>query len=186
VALFRRNAEPAAAAEPTPPATSGPASKKERPTPSRKEAEAARRERVNRTLTTREARQAAARQQRAERMRTMGERDRTPEKALMRDYVDARFSLGELLLPSVVLILATTLLGSLLPSMAIITTLVMYLFILAIIVDEFLMWRGFKRVLAERIPKASTKGLLGYGMTRSTQIRRFRMPPPRLKRGDAY
>jgi hypothetical protein len=48
------------------------------------------------------------------------------------------------------------------------------------------MWRGFKRVLAERIPNASTKGLLMYGMTRSTQIRRFRMPPPRLKRGDAY
>ena len=28
------------------------------------------------------------------------------------------------------------------------------------------MWRGFKRVLAERLPNASTKGLLMYGMTR--------------------
>ena len=186
MALFRRNAEPAAATEPAPPTTSGPGNKKDRPTPSRKEAEAARRERVNKPLTTREARQVAARQARAERMRTMGERDRTPEKALMRDYVDARFSLGELLLPAVVLILATTVLGSFLPSLAVFTTLVMYLFILAVIVDEALMWRGFKRVLAERMPKASTKGLLMYGMTRSTQIRRFRMPPPRLKRGDAY
>jgi hypothetical protein len=186
VALFRRNAEPAAVAEPTPPVAAGSGGKKDRPTPTRKEAEAARRERVNRTLSTREARQVAARQARAERMRTMGERDRTPEKGLMRDYVDARFSLGELLLPSVVLILATTLLGSFLPSLAVFTTLVMYLFILAVVVDEALMWRGFKRVLAERMPKASTKGLLMYGMTRSTQIRRFRMPPARLKRGDAY
>ena len=104
----------------------------------------------------------------------------------MRDYVDARFSLGELLLPSVVVILATTLLGSYWPQLAVITTLVMYLFILAVIGDEYVMWRGFKRVLAERMPKVSTKGLLMYGMTRSTQIRRFRMPPPRLKRGDAY
>jgi Protein of unknown function (DUF3043) len=186
VALFRRNAEPAATTEPVPPTTSGPGAKKDRPTPSRKEAEAARRERVNKPLTNREARQVAARQARAERMQRLGERDRTPEKALLRDYVDARFSLGELLLPSVVLILATTVLGSFLPSMAIITTLAMYLFILAVAGDEFLMWRGFKRVLAERIPKAQTRGLLMYGMTRSTQIRRFRMPPPRLKRGDAY
>ena len=52
----------------------------------------------------------------------------------------------------------------------------MYLFILAVIVDNFLMWRGFKKVLAARLPKASPKGLLMYGMTRGTQLRRFRMP----------
>ena len=62
----------------------------------------------------------------------------------------------------------------------------MYLFILAVIVDGFLMWRGFKRVLAERFPNAPTRGLLMYGMTRSTQIRRFRIPSPRIKRGEAY
>jgi hypothetical protein len=186
VALFRRNPEPAAASEPTPVTPPGPGSKKDRPTPSRKEAEAARRERVNKTLTNREARRVAARQARSERMRRLGERERSPEKALMRDYVDARFSLGELLLPAVVVILATTVLGSAWPSLAVITTLVMYLFILAVIADEFLMWRGFKRILAERMPNTPTKGLLSYGMTRSTQIRRFRMPPPRVKRGDAY
>ena len=186
VALFRRNAEPAAAPEPNPPTPSRPGSKKDRPTRTRKEAEAARRQRVNRTLTAREARQVAARQARAERMRRLGERERAPEKALMRDYVDARFSLGELLLPSVVVILATTVLGSFWPGMAVFTTLAMYLFIFAVIFDEWLMWRGFKRVLAERLPNASTKGLLTYGMTRSTQIRRFRMPPPRVKRGDPY
>ena len=32
----------------------------------------------------------------------------------------------------------------------------------------------------------SPKGLLMYGMNRCIQLRRFRMPPPRLKRGDAY
>jgi hypothetical protein len=48
------------------------------------------------------------------------------------------------------------------------------------------MWRGFKRVLAERLPNGSTKGLLLYGITRATQIRRFRMPPPRVKRGEKF
>ena len=48
-----------------------------------------------------------------------------------------------------------------------------------------MMWRGFKKVLAERLPKAPPKGLLMYGMNRMIQIRRFRMPPPRIKRGES-
>ncbi len=67
-----------------------------------------------------------------------------------------------------------------------IATLAMYLFILAVVFDNFLMWRGFKKVLAARLPKASPKGLLMYGMTRGTQLRRFRMPAPRVKRGEGY
>jgi Protein of unknown function (DUF3043) len=186
VALFRRNTDPAPAPEPDPATTTGAGGRKDRPTPSRKEAEAARRQRVNKSLTNREARRVAARQARAERLRRLGDRERAPEKALMRDYVDARLSLGEFLLPAVVVILAITVLGSYLPEIAVITTLAMYLFIFAVIADEFLMWRGFKRVLAERLPNAPTKGLLMYGMTRSTQLRRFRIPPPRIKRGEAY
>ena len=186
MALFRRKAEPVAEPEPVTPAPAGPGVKKARPTPTRKEAEAARRQRVNRPMSNRESRRIAARQTRAERMKTMAVRDQTPEKALMRDYIDARLNLGEFLLPSVVVILAITLLGSYFPNVAILTTLLMYLFILAVVVDGFLMWRGFKRVLAKRFPNAPTKGLLMYGMTRSTQIRRFRLPPPRIKRGEAY
>jgi Flp pilus assembly protein TadB len=186
VALFRRNADPAPAPEPNPATPASTGAKKDRPTPSRKEAEAARRERVHKTLSNRESRQVASRQARAERMRRLGDRERSPEKALMRDYIDARLNLGEFLLPAVVVILAITVLGSYFPQLAVITTLAMYLFILAVIVDGFLMWRGFKRVLAERLPNAPIKGLVMYGMTRSTQIRRFRMPPPRIKRGEAY
>ena len=80
-------------------------------------------------------------------------------------------------------ILAVTILGSYWPSVTLIATLAMYLFILGVFVDGYLMWRGFKKVLAARLPKASPKGLLMYGMTRSTQIRRFRSPAPRIKRG---
>jgi hypothetical protein len=186
VALIRRKAEPVAEPEPTPTTPVGPGVKKARPTPTRKEAEAARRQRVRQQMTNRQARQVAARQARADRMRALADRDNAPEKALMRDYVDTRLNLGEFLLPSVVVILAITLLGSYFPNVAIFTTLLMYLFILAVFVDGSLMWRGFKRVLAQRYPNAPTRGLLMYGMTRSTQIRRFRLPPPRLKRGDAY
>jgi len=186
VALFRRNTE---AAEPEQPATTidhGPTGKKDRPTPTRKEAEAARRQRITTTLSKKEARATASRHSRAERMKAISAREAAPEKVLMRDYIDARFNLGEFLLPSVVVILAITILGSYWQAVTLIATLAMYLFIFGVFVDGYLMWRGFKKVLAARLPKASPKGLLLYGMTRSTQIRRFRSPAPRIKRGDAY
>ena len=138
------------------------------------------------TLINKEARAAAGRQSRSDRMRAISAREATPEKILMRDYIDARFNIGEFLLPSVVVILAVTVLGSYWPRVTLIATLAMYLFILAVFVDGYLMWRGFKKVLAARLPKTSPKGLLLYGMTRSTQIRRFRSPAPRIKRGEAY
>jgi hypothetical protein len=185
VALFRRNSQPATP-EPTTTLESAPTGKKDRPTPTRKEAEAARRQRMNTTLSKKQSRAAASRQSRSERMKTISAREAVPEKVLMRDYIDARFNLGEFLLPSVVVILAVTLLGSYWPAVTLIATMAMYLFILGVFVDGYLMWRGFKKVLAKRLPKASPKGLLMYGMTRSTQIRRFRSPAPRIKRGETY
>jgi hypothetical protein len=185
VALFRRNSQPATP-EPTTTLESAPTGKKDRPTPTRKEAEAARRQRMSMTLSKKQSRAAASRQSRSQRMRAISAREAAPEKVLMRDYIDARLSLGEFLLPSVVVILAVTLLGSYWPSVTLIATLAMYLFIIGVFVDGYLMWRGFKKVLAKRLPKASPKGLLLYGMTRSTQIRRFRSPAPRIKRGETY
>lgn len=185
MALFRRNSQPATP-EPTTTLESAPSGKKDRPTPTRKEAEAARRQRMNTTLSKKQSRAAASRQSRSERMKTISAREAVPEKVLMRDYIDARFNLGEFLLPSVVVILAVTLLGSYWPVVTLIATMAMYLFIIGVFVDGYLMWRGFKKVLAKRLPKASPKGLLLYGMTRSTQIRRFRSPAPRIKRGETY
>jgi len=170
-----------------PEAPSGPrVAKKDRPTPSRREAEAARRQRVNRTLTPKEARRLTSQQNREQRMRAVSVREAAPEKALMRDYVDARFSIGEFLLPSLVVILAVSFLTAVYPTVSAITTAAMYLFILAVLFDSYLLWRGFKRVLAERLPGAPTRGLMMYGVNRAIQIRRFRMPAPRTKRGGTY
>lgn len=182
--LFSRNSVSDTPAPP--PSTSTVGGRKPGPTPTRKEAEAARRQRVNRPLTKKESRAASTAQNRSARMRAMAQRDATPEKALFRDYIDARFSLGELLLPSLVVILLLTFLTNVLPAVAQITTVVMYLFILAVLLDCFWMWRGFRRVLAARLPGSSTRGLLSYGVNRAIQIRRFRMPAPRVKRGDSY
>jgi hypothetical protein len=119
-------------------------------------------------------------------MKAVNAREAAPEKALLRDYIDARFNLGEFLLPSLVVILALTFVSQSIPRVSVISTGVMYLFLLAVIADSALMWRGFKKLLAARLPKASTRGLLMYGVNRAIQIRRFRMPPTRVKRGQSF
>jgi hypothetical protein len=189
VALFRRNNNEITDPEPIEPqfTETGPAgrARKEGPTPTRKEAEALRRQRVTRTLTKKQARQEASRSARSQRMRQMAVRDNTPEKALLRNYIDARWNIGEFLLPSLVVILALTFLNQVWPIVTLVSTVVMYLFLLLVLFDVFLMWRGFKRLLAQRLPNAPTRGLLMYGMNRCIQIRRFRVPPVQVKRGEA-
>jgi hypothetical protein len=191
VAIFRRGTSNGSTAmtpdpEPAAPEVRDPSGRKPGPTPSRKEAEAARRQRVTQTYSKKESRALASRQNRSDRMKALAARDNTPEKALMRDYVDARFSIGEVLLPALVLILATSFLNSIFPQAAVIGTVVMYVYVLAVLADLFFMWRGFKKVLAQRLPGTSTRGLLFYGANRAIQIRRFRIPQPRIKRGEKY
>ena len=155
------------------------------PTPTRKQAEAARKERLNPSLSPKESRQLASANQREARAKQMSNADAAPERALLRDYIDRRFNLGEFLLPACLVILALTFLNSAFPGITWITTAVMYLFIMTVLADCFFMWRGYKKLLGERHPNAPTKGLLFYGINRTIQIRRLRMPRPRVKRGEA-
>ena len=186
MALFRSKDAAPSEAEPPPLVQEVGAGRqrKSEPTPTRKQAEALRRQRVTKTYTKKEARAEANRSARGERLKAMQARDNTPEKALMRDYVDARRNIGEFLLPGMVVILAATFLYQVMPQVSTIATGVMYLFIVLVLVDAFLMWRGYKKLLAQRLPRSSTKGLLFYGVNRAIQIRRFRIPPPRVKRGE--
>ena len=42
------------------------------------------------------------------------------------------------------------------------------------------------KLAAERYPGESTRGMTTYAVMRALQIRRFRMPTPRLKPGDKF
>lgn len=185
VALFRRNSGPTTEPEPVAVADDERAGvgRKVGPTPTRRAAEAARRERVNPSLSPKQARALRARQQRQERAKAMEAREATPEKQLLRNWVDSRRNLGEFLLPSLVVLLALQFLSSLVPDMIWISTVVMYVFIGVVILDIVMMWRGFRKLLARRMPNGNPKGLLMHGAMRATQIRRFRMPPAQVERG---
>lgn len=190
MALFRakKDPEPTPPPEPDPtPAPKGPR-KKDGPTPTRRQAEAARLERINPQLSKKAARKRNAEANRKRREAMMEARDGTPERKLMRDMVDTRWSLGEFLLPAMMLFLALSFLQQSWGGASVFSLGLMYGYILLVLLDLFLLWRRYKQIAAQRFPRLELKGkgLMMYGFNRSIQIRRLRMPRPTLKRGDSF
>ncbi|MGH3177546.1 MAG: DUF3043 domain-containing protein [Streptosporangiaceae bacterium] len=168
---------------------------KGRPTPKRSVAEAKRRQpitgssRAPAAPRTKEEK-AKARTNRAGRYEAMkrGEawalnpRDRGPARALTRDFVDSKRRVSEYYMYILVILLAAVFVRSS-AAQAIISPVVLLL-ILVIIVDGTLIRRSLNRLMAERLPGESTRGLTMYAVMRALQIRRFRVPAPRVHPGD--
>lgn len=167
---------------------------KGRPTPKRKEAEKARinprlapatnrTEKKSQKVAARAARTAA----RAAYMRgdenALPPRDRGPVRRFVRNYVDARRSIGEFFLPIVMIVLFLTVIPIAWVQFA--SIMLMYSALLFSIFDGFLLSRKIKREVGKRFPNESTKGLGMYGWLRSTQIRKLRAPQPQVKAGDS-
>jgi len=160
-------------------------SKKDAPTPSRREAEAARRERLNPSLSKKDmrARERAAKAKLRDEQFTRSEA--TPGKVLVRDFVDSHRGVAQWSMPLLLITLAVSLvISSLSAEAALAVTAITYGLFLLIALDIFLMWNKYKRLHAERLPNVPTKGLLGYMLNRAINVRRLRMPAPRVKSGD--
>ncbi len=154
------------------------------PTPTRKEAEAARMERLHPNLSKKE-RKKAEREARYKAQTEAWERvEKSPERTLLRDFVDTRWTLAEFMMPFMLIILAAMFVFMTNIEITTIIAFLLWGFFFATLINIFIMWRSFKKLLAERVPNAHTKGLLMYMMNRAIMIRRFRRPLPRIKRGD--
>lgn len=166
---------------------------KGRPTPKRSEAEAKRRQPITGSRAPAAPRtkedKAKARVARAGRYEAMkrGEawalnpRDRGPTRALARDYVDSKRRVSEYYMYVLVVLLAAVFLRS--PgAQAFISPLILVL-IVVIVVDGLLIRRGLRKLVAERLPGESARGLTVYAVMRALQIRRFRVPSPRVGPG---
>jgi hypothetical protein len=174
--------------------------KKGRPTPKRSEAE---RNRYQPITGTRSGSGRASgprtaedktrdRNDRARRMEAMkrgeewalGPRDRGPARKLARDFVDAHRRPSEFYMYVLVLLLV-----ALLSHDKALNSAVSYLVIAmigVIVVDGLLIRRSLGKLIAQRMPGESTRGLTMYAVMRAVQIRRWRMPAPRLKPGDEF
>jgi hypothetical protein len=57
------------------------------------------------------------------------------------------------------------------------------LLLVFVVVDAFFLRNSLKRLIAQRLPGQSARGVTMYAVFRALQIRRFRVPPPRIAPG---
>ncbi|MDR7253668.1 hypothetical protein J2X46_002658 [Nocardioides sp. BE266] len=179
--------------EPETPASTDKVGGKGRPTPSRKEAEAAARARakVPRTRKEQMAAQRSARGDTASKMRQamktgddryLPTRDRGPVRRFIRDYVDARFSFIELMVP---LLIVSMILGYSGNRTAMnLGNTVLFTTILVIIFDIVMLRLRLRREIARRFPGESMKGVTMYAAMRSLQMKFLRLPKAQVKIGQ--
>lgn len=165
---------------------------KGRPTPKRSEAEGRRRQPYaapgNRKAAAQQTREKdrAARQRRLAAMKrgedwALPRKDQGPVRALARDYVDSRYTLSEFYLYGAALLVVVLFIPGLKKS-AIFDEIILGL-IAVMLVEGWFVGRRILRLAKERYPGESTRGLRLYAAIRGTQMRRMRMPAPRVERG---
>jgi hypothetical protein len=166
---------------------------KGRPTPKRSEAERRRRQPFNAPADRKAAAQQSrdrdrtARTRRTEAMRrgenwALPRKDQGPVRALARDYVDSRRSISEYYMFAVLVLVVLLFIPSLRKS-AVIDYAVLAL-LLVIVTESVLVGGRVIKLAQQRFPGESTRGIRMYAAIRGTQIRRLRMPAPKVKPGD--
>lgn len=111
-------------------------------------------------------------------------RDRGPAKALARDYIDSKRRISEYYMYLLVVLLAAVFLRNK-TEQQYISPLVLVLVVI-IVIDAQVIRRSLRKLVGERLPGESTRGLTMYAVMRALQIRRFRMPAPRVRPGDKF
>ena len=109
-------------------------------------------------------------------------RDRGPQKKMARDVVDARFNLGEMILPAMFIFLIATTVNIYYVQLA--SLIVMWILFAAVVADALIIGRKVERELSAKFGYGKLeRGLRWYAAMRSLQMRPMRMPKPQTKRG---
>ena len=162
------------------------------PTPTRREKELARKQPLVSSDRT-AARKAARTQMQTQRERARigmaaGEekflpmRDRGPQKRFVRDYVDARFSVGELLIPLMFVVIILTFVPQ--PEVQSIGIVALWAFFLVAIIDVVALGFILKRKLGAKFGVDRVEKVRWYAAMRALQLRLMRLPKPQVKRGQ--
>jgi cation transport ATPase len=110
-------------------------------------------------------------------------RDRGPVRKLVRNVVDARRNAGSFFL----VVAALVLVGNFVPDEQVrsYTVSIWLVFFLLMIADSVVLGRRIKKKVLERFPNGDhkMKGLVWYGISRATMIRRWRFPKPEVRLG---
>lgn len=164
---------------------------KNRPTPSRAEQEAARKRPL--VPDTKEARaraksDLAAQREKARIGMANGEdrylpvRDKGPQRKFARDFVDAGWHAGELLMPLMLVVILLSLVQN--SAVVYYSFVGLWIFILFVAGDMLLTSIRVKKLAKEKFGDRMEKGLGWYSAMRTIQMRWMRLPKPQVKRGQ--
>ncbi len=164
---------------------------KGRPTPSRKEREAANKRPLvgNKTPEAKRAEKVRLAAKRAEARegllngdeRYLGPRDKGPQKRFARDYVDVRYTGGELLLPTAFGAVILSSINN--PYIQIGSTVLLWGLMVLIGFNSWWISRGAAKAIEARFG-STERGIKSYVIMRSLQMRPMRLPKPQIKRGS--
>ena len=167
---------------------------KGRPTPSRKEAEAARKKELTIPKDAKAARKAARERDRVARTEARAKmlegdpkyllpRDAGPARLAARNFIDSRYNLGELFVPAAFAVLILSMNQN--ATVKNYVTIGWFLTLVAFLLDMIFISLSVNRYIATVVPEGtSLKGCRLYAVMRSLQLRRFRIPKAVIKRGE--
>lgn len=108
-------------------------------------------------------------------------RDRGPQKKFVRDYVDARFSIGEILIPVMFAVIILTFIPS--TEVQAIGIIALWSFFLVSVIDVIILGAVLTRKLRQRYGDKAER-VRWYAAMRALQLRVLRLPKPQVKRGQ--
>ena len=111
-------------------------------------------------------------------------KDRGPVRGLARDFIDSKRRVSEYYMYIVVLLLIGVFAGGK-AAQEFVSPAILVLAV-GLLIQSQLVKAGLRRLLNERMPGEPMKGLVLYAMLRALQIRRLRMPAPRVRPGDDF
>jgi hypothetical protein len=106
-------------------------------------------------------------------------RDRGQQRKFARDFVDARYSMGELLVPFMVLII----IWSFIDAQAQLSVIIMWAFVALVFIDSMILIISLRRRLDVKFGRGSMeRGVRWYAIMRGVQMRPMRLPKPQVAR----
>ncbi len=112
-------------------------------------------------------------------------KDRGPQKRMARDIVDARFNIGEFVLPVMFAFLIVTYAAENVIILQYLALILMWVLFIGIAVDAVLLSRRVNRKIGEKYGSNNVeRGVGWYAAMRSIQLRGMRIPKAQVKRGD--
>ncbi|GEK80805.1 DUF3043 domain-containing protein [Agrococcus baldri] len=106
-------------------------------------------------------------------------RDKGPVRKYVRDFVDARLSIGTLAMPMMIVVLVLTFIND--PQWRMIANLVLWAFVAVVVLDSILMAWQLRRAIRAKFGQKDAKGHGWYATMRAVQLPFMRMPKPQTK-----